>query len=304
MELLFGGLLHVPLQGFDRLAAIGHISACNGHKTVHRMREVPLKALVDPARRPTGGAIVQDHYDLDSPWHSHDMHQLQYAFDGAIEVEDERSRHLLPRNLAAWIPAGVAHRTSLHRVHSGSILFAPEAVQPAGDRVRILEVSSLMREMILAAMRWPLQEPQDATGRAYFGALALLCAEWIKKETPLSLPTARDAAMRAALAYTRAHLADGNLRAVCSSVGLSERTLRRRLEQEIGMNWNEYRRRARLLAAALLLTDTVLPVGRIAEQVGFESQSALAKAFRSLVGQSPRAFRAQRVKPSQRGSAR
>jgi transcriptional regulator GlxA family with amidase domain len=159
--------------------------------------------------------------------------------------------------------------------------------------VRILEVSSLMREMILAAMRWPLQEPQDATGRAYFAALALLCAEWIKKETPLSLPTARDPAVRAALAYTRAHLADGELGAVCRSVSLSERTLRRRLRQELGITWNEYRRRARLLAAATLLSDTALPVGRIAEQVGFESQSALAKAFRSLMGLSPRAFRAR-----------
>src|SRR3984957_6345829 len=121
------------------------------------MLEAPLKELVDPGRRPTGGSIKQGHFDLDTPWHSHDMHQLQYAFEGAIEVEDERARHLLPRSLAAWIPAGVAHRTSLHRVRSGSILFAPESVRPAGDRVRILEVSSFMREMILAAMRWPLQ---------------------------------------------------------------------------------------------------------------------------------------------------
>ena len=262
------------------------------------MLEAPLKKLVDPGRRPTGGSIKQDHFDLDTPWHSHDMHQLQYAFDGAIEVEDERARHLLPRSLAAWIPAGVAHRTSLHRVRSGSILFAPEAVQPAGERVRILEVSPFMREMMLAAMRWPLQEQQDATGRAYFGALALLCAEWIKQETPLSLPTSRDAALQAALAHTRAHLVDGDLSAACLSAGLSERTLRRRLRQDIGMSWKEYRRRARLLAAAALLGDTALPVGRIAEQVGFESQSALAKAFRDFIGQSPRAFRAfRRITP-------
>ena len=110
--------------------------------------------------------------------------------------------------------------------------------------------------------------------------------------------------MRAALAYTRAHLVDGDLSAVCLSVGLSERTFRRHLERAIGMNWNEYRRRARLLAAAALLSDTALPVGRIAEQVGFESQSALAKAFRNLVGESPRAFRARRpmsTLPSARG---
>jgi AraC-like DNA-binding protein len=279
-------------RAFDRLTAIGHISACNGQSPGDLMLEAPLKRLVDPARRPTGGSIVLDDYDLDTPWHSHDMHQLQYAFDGAIEVEDERARHLLPCSLAAWIPAGVAHRTSLHRVRSGSILFAPEAVRPAGERVRILEVSPLMREMILEAMRWPVQELQDATGRAYFAALALLCAEWIQKETPLSLPTAREPAMQAAVAYTRAHLGTSNMSAVCRSAGVSERTLRRRFHQELGMSWNEYRRRARLLAAAALLERTAMPIGVIAAQVGFESQSAFAKAFRDLTGKSPRAFRA------------
>jgi len=269
------------------------------------MLEAPLKRLVDPLLRPTGGSIIQDDYDLVSPWHSHDMHQLQYAFEGAIEVEDERAHHLLPCSLAAWIPAGVAHRTSLHRVRSGSILFAPEAVQPAGERVRILEVSPLMREMIFEAMRWPLQQPQDPTARAYFAALALLCAEWIQKETPLSLPTARAPALQAALAYTRAHLGNGNFGAVCRSAGLSERTLRRRFQNELGMSWNEYRHRARLLAAADLLKRTATPIGLIAAQVGFESQSAFAKAFRALTGKNPRDFRAPiPAKGSRRGAMR
>jgi len=256
------------------------------------MLEAPLKRLVDPLLRPIGGSITQDDYDLVSPWHSHDMHQLQYSFEGAIEVEDEHTHHLLPCSLAAWIPAGVAHRTSLHRVRSGSILFAPEAVQPAGERVRVLEVSPLMREMIIEAMRWPLQESQDPTGRAYFGALALLCAEWIQQETPLWLPTAHEPALQAALAYTRAHLINCNFGAVCRRAGLSERTLRRRFDKELGMSWNEYRHRARLLAAADLLKRTATPIGLIAAQVGFESQSAFAKAFRGLTGKSPRTFRA------------
>jgi transcriptional regulator GlxA family with amidase domain len=57
------------------------------------------------------------------------------------------------------------------------------------------------------------------------------------------------------------------------------------------MNWEEYRRRARILAAASLLNDTRLPVGAIAAEVGFESQSAFAKAFRGVTGKTPRAFR-------------
>ena len=255
------------------------------------MSDAPLKTIVDPGRRPAAGAIVQDDYDLDTPWHSHDMHQLQYAFDGSIEVEDAYARHLLPRNLAAWIPAGVAHRTSLHRVRSGSILFAPDAVQLTGDRVRIIEVTPLMREMVKGAMRWPLSEPQDETGRAYFSALARLCAEWIRQETPLSLPTARDPSLQAAMRYTRAHLKDSDVAAVSRTCGLSERTLRRRFHGEAGMTWDEYRRRARLLAAAALLSDTRLPIGQVAAEVGFESQSAFARAFRRLTGKKPRDLR-------------
>lgn len=278
-------------RGLDCLAAIGHFWLRAGQGAVVTMRDAPLQTIVDPSRRPAAGAIVQDDYDLDCPWHKHDMHQLQYAFDGAIEVEDAHARYLLPRSLAAWIPAGVVHRTSLHRVRSGSILFSAGSVQSSGERVRIVDVSPLMRAMVLGAMRWPLGQPQDATGSAYFAALALLCAEWIARETPLSLPTTREPALQAALRYTRAHLRDGDLDAACRAAALSERTLRRRLRSELGMSWDEYRRRARLLAAAALLSDTQLPIGRVAAEVGFESQSAFAKAFRRLTGESPRAFR-------------
>jgi AraC-like DNA-binding protein len=255
------------------------------------MSQVPLSSIVDPARRAAAGAIVQDRFDLDCPWHCHDMHQLQYAFEGAIEVEDARGHHLLPCQLAAWIPAGVAHRTSLHRVRSGSILFSPDMVRGAGDRVRIVEVSPLMREMVLGAMRWPLDRPQEPTAQAYFVALGLLCAEWIRNEAPLSLPTCADARLRAAMEYTRAHLADADLRSVCRAAGLSERSLRRGFRAATGMTWESYRRQARLLAAIPLLSGTRRPVGSIALDVGFESQSAFAKALRKLTGKSPLDFR-------------
>lgn len=255
------------------------------------MYDAPVSYLVDPGQRPRAGAIPQDHFDLNTPWHCHDMHQLQYAFDGSIEVEDRGASYLCLRTRAIWIPAGVVHRTSLHRVRSGSVLFSPEMVPEAGDRVRIIQVSPLMREMVLGAMRWPLTEPQDATGQAYFAALANLCAEWIKEEAPLHLPTTQEPQLQAAVAYTRAHLKDGDVGAVCAAAGLSERTLRRRFRSAFGMSWDEYRRRARLLAAASLLGDDRIPIGHVAAEVGFESQSAFARAFKELTGKSPREFR-------------
>jgi AraC-like DNA-binding protein len=256
-------------------------------------RDLGLITLADPARRAMGGAVLQDEYDLDSPWHHHDMHQLQYAFEGSMELEDESGRHLLPRSLAGWIPAGTRHRNSLHRIRSVSVLLAPGSVPDAGTGVRIVRVSPLMREMIAEAARWPIGEIQDATGQAFFAAFAHLCGEWITDRAPLTLPSSADPALARALALVRADPAGSRMEDAASAACLSERSLRRRCQAQLGMGWDEYRRRARLLAAVETLTATDRSIARIAADVGFENQSAFARAFRQLTGQAPQAFRAQ-----------
>lgn len=258
------------------------------------MQTIGLVTLVDPAIRPTAGIIVQDRYDLDCPWHHHDMHQIQYAFEGSIELEDAHGRHLLPRSLAGWIPAGVTHRDSLHRVRSVSLLLSADMVPNAEERVRILKVSPLMRAMIAEAIRWPLDRAQeDETGRVFFAAFARLCREWIADEAPFTLPGSTDPALKAAMHYTAQHLSGSTLDAACRAAGMSERTLRRRFRADLGMGWDDYRRRARLLSAAEALSDSRRSVAQIAADVGFESQSAFARAFQQLTGETPRDFRAR-----------
>jgi AraC-like DNA-binding protein len=227
---------------------------------------------------------------VDTGWHFHDMHQLLYAFEGAIEVQSARGRHLIPRQLAAWIPAGAAHRTSIHQVRSGSVFFPPEMIADAGGHVRTVLVSTLMREMIRESMRWPFQQPECAVSSAFFKAMAGLCVEWVANETDLFLPTCTDPRLKRALEYTNKHT-DADLSLVCLHAGMSERSLRRHLKAEIGMTWESYRRRSRLLRAVSLLSDTDVPVGDVATRCGFESQSAFAKAFRVAMGETPRDYR-------------
>ncbi|MFA7601937.1 MAG: helix-turn-helix transcriptional regulator [Novosphingobium sp.] len=256
-------------------------------------RDYGLITLADPARRELAGAIVQDEFDIDAPWHHHDMHQLQYAFEGSMELEDEHGRHLLPRSLAGWIPAGTRHRNSLHRISSLSVLLASDSVPVAGSGVRILRVSPLMRAMIAEAARWPLGRPQDATGAAFFAAFARLCTEWIADAAPLTLPTSTHPALCLALAHARADPAGSRMSEAARLAGLSERSLRRHCQAQLGMGWDEYRRRARLLASIEALTETDRSIAQIAGDVGFDSQSAYARAFRRLTGQVPHAFRAE-----------
>ncbi len=254
-------------------------------------RDLGLITLCDLVPRPFAGSIVQDEYDLHAPWHHHDMHQLQYAFEGSMDVEDAHGRHLLPRSLAGWIPAGTRHRNSLHRIRSVSVLLSPGCIANAGTGVRILRVSPLMREMFAEAARWPLNRRLDATGHAFFAAFARLCREWITDRAPLTLPSSTDPHLARALAQVRADPAGTRMADALNAAGLSERSLRRRCQAHLGMGWDEYRRRARLLASLAALIETDYSIARIADDVGFESQSAYARAFRELTGQAPQAFR-------------
>jgi len=249
-----------------------------------------LRRMHTADKRPRAGSHCSDGMEVDSGWHFHDMHQLLYAFEGAIEVESARGRHLIPRQLAAWIPAGVTHRTRIHRVRSGSVFFPSDMIEGAGDRVRTVLVSTLMREMIREAMRWPFNQPESTVGMTFFAAMAKLNAEWIERETDLFLPVSSDPRLKDVLAHT-ADQPEIALAAVCKRAGISERSLRRHLNADIGMSWEKYRRRSRLLRAISLLSDTDIPIGDVAARCGFESASAFAKAFKSAMDESPRDYR-------------
>jgi AraC-like DNA-binding protein len=227
---------------------------------------------------------------VDLQWHFHDMHKLLYAFEGAIEVESSRGRNLIPRQLAAWIPAGVPHCTSIHGIRWVSVFFPTEMLDDPEQRVRTVTASGLMREMMREAMRWPVDAPGCPVRRIFFEAMATLCGEWITREANLFLPTSKDLRMKRALDYTSLRM-DLNLSDVCRHAGMSVRSLRRHLKAETGMTWDEYRHRSRLLQAISLLSETDEPISEIAARCGFESPSGFAKVFRLEMGEAPRDYR-------------
>jgi AraC-like DNA-binding protein len=249
-----------------------------------------LLSLLPPGRVPGPGSLYRDGMHVDLQWHFHDMHKLLYAFEGAIEVESTRGRNLIPRQLAAWIPAGVPHCTSIHGIRWVSVFFTTEMVDDPEQRVRTVMVSALMREMMREAMRWPLGGPDCAVRTAFYDAMGKLCSEWIAREANLFLPTSKDARVKRALDYTAQRM-DLNLAAVCQHVGISVRSLRRHLKAETGTTWDDYRHRSRLLQAVSLLSETDEPVSEIAARCGFESPSAFARVFRREMGESPRDYR-------------
>lgn len=80
------------------------------------------------------------------------------------------------------------------------------------------------------------------------------------------------------------------LEQAASDFGVTPRTLQRRL-QEQGVGFQDLLAQVRMQTACRLLSESRLPVTRIAEQLGFSETSAFTRAFRNHARMSPRAFR-------------
>jgi AraC-like DNA-binding protein len=252
--------------------------------------EATLMSLKTSGSELRPGSVSRDGMHVDMQWHYHDMHKLLYAFEGAIEVESTRGRNLIPRQLAAWIPAGVPHCTSIHGIAWVSVFLTPDMVRDDEQRVRTVMVSPLMREMLRESRRWHLHDPESQVRVSFFNSVGTLCEEWIEREAQLFLPTSEDPRVRRVLDHTVQHM-DLNLEQLCRYAGISERSLRRRVKSETGLTWEVYRHRCRLLKAVSLLSESETAMSEIAARCGFESASGFAKAFRQAMGEAPRDYR-------------
>jgi AraC-like DNA-binding protein len=232
--------------------------------------------------------------DIVYGWHSHSRHQLLYAFSGTLRLEVDRAMYLLPPQRAAWIPAGVQHRTTLNQVRSGAVFFAPGLVPQGVNQVRIIPARPLVKEMILYAMRWPVsRDPDDAVANAYFKTLGLLCGEWLGEEMAFRLPRGRSPAVAGAMEYTLSNLENVTLDDAARAAFLSSRHLRRRFLSETGISWRQFRLHARMLRAMELLVEPDATITAVAYAVGFNSLSAFAKSFVLYTSETPSAYRAR-----------
>jgi AraC-like DNA-binding protein/quercetin dioxygenase-like cupin family protein len=240
-----------------------------------------------------GGSHLYEGEHLVTGWHFHDVHEIEYACRGLVEVKTAAGHYLLPPHQAAWIPAGLRHQTTLNAdVQTVAVLFAPRLVPTAGDRVRIIAVSALLREMLLYSVRWPISRPDsDVEADSYFQTLGYVVAEALEDERPLNLPVSADPTVTAATDYTQAHLDHVTVSDVTRAVGVSERTLRRIFTTHLGMSWRSYLLRARVLRSMAMLARSDRSVLEVSIAVGFDDVGAFARSFARHCGETPSAYK-------------
>jgi AraC-like DNA-binding protein/quercetin dioxygenase-like cupin family protein len=270
--------------------------------TVSATSDRLLSAAAKPARRvielrrggrALGGSYLYEGDGLITGWHSHEVHQIEYALHGVVEVETDSAHYLLPPQQAAWIPAGLEHQAVMNPdVKTVAVMFDPALVAAPGDRARILAVSPLIREMMIYALRWQIDRADgDVQSDNFFRTLSNLVSEALDHEAPLSLPTCDHPIVAAAMAFTKAHLDTVSADEVSRAVSVSERTLRRLFQDMLGLSWRTYLLHARMLRAMALLAAPGQSVQETASAVGFDSLSSFTRAFAQFCGETPSAYR-------------
>ena len=184
-------------------------TANNGVR-VETAETTPARRVIELRRggRALGGSYLYEGDGLITGWHSHEVHQIEYAIGGVVEVETDTAHYLLPPQQAAWLPAGLDHQATMNPdVKTVAVMFDPTLVAAPGDRAGILAVSPLIREMMIYALRWPIDRADgDGESDGFFRTLANLVSEALDHEAPLSLPTCDHPIVAAAMAFTKDHL--------------------------------------------------------------------------------------------------
>ncbi|SDU24961.1 helix-turn-helix transcriptional regulator [Stappia sp. ES.058] len=228
--------------------------------------------------RETAGAVTVPH--------AHARAQLFHILRGSVTVVTQAGTFVVPPERAIFIPPDITHNSTYHTDTDVRFLYMrPDGLPPMPDAPFVVQVTPLLRELILAFMsRAPDYAADDATGR-----LAGVLVDQIATShvAPLHLPMPEDARLRAALAPLIADpAAEVTAAALARRANLSLRSFERHFSSQTGLTFRAWRRQAKLMKAVEWLSQGAA-VGEISDQLGYEGPSAFIATFKKAFGVTP-----------------
>jgi AraC-like DNA-binding protein/mannose-6-phosphate isomerase-like protein (cupin superfamily) len=292
---------------------------------------------LDPRRyaptpeRPVRAKVRWLEPDTEIQPHSHAWAQVAISISGVARITAGDATYLVPASRAVWIPPAIEHVVAVVEAAELRTLYvhqAPGAPGPFTGEVpdaerepwrscRVLEVSPLLRELVLQmdvamdALQPPRgqarsRRPGAAAASATAPRAAATADDTLARERRLG-ELALDELRRAAPLRLGIELPqDKRLRALCEAViadptrhatldgwaaeaGASTRTVARLFRQQLGASFGPWRQQV-LLARALTLAAQGRPMGLIAAELGYASASAFTAMVRRSVGAPPGRF--------------
>jgi AraC-like DNA-binding protein len=236
--------------------------------------------------RPVG--VLLDDYPpgFFDPAHSHARAQLVYATSGVIILSTNTASYVAPPQRAIWVPAGVKHEVRCRgRVEIRTLYITSDAVPDLPTTCQVMEVSNLLRELILEAGKLPVEYQLEGREER---VMSLILDEILRApRIPLCVPMPSNERLarvcKAILADSAQHEA---LNDWANAAAMGRRTFTRTFRQETGMSFATWQQNVRLMDALSRLA-TGHSVTATALDVGYNSPSAFTAMFRRAFGVSP-----------------
>jgi len=217
--------------------------------------------------------------------HRHDWHQLTYAVRGQLELVTADARRIVPADRAVWVPAGTEHVEVIRAPLSMRSLYVAPGSLALAPAMRTIEVTPLLRELILHISRIGALDCRQAAEAHLARVLFDLIMN--AKDIALELPLPRDPRARAFADLVAMQPGDPvPIAQLAKRAGASVRTLERCFIAETGVGIGAWRRRMRLFQALRLL-EAGSNVTAVALEVGYATTSAFSAAFAREFGRSP-----------------
>lgn len=265
-----------------------------------------------PGLRPVASLHVQQHFEL------------LYCLEGRHELRAGNSTFLLEKGDVALIHPMEAHQTRTLDEGDNRYLvlkFTPEALYAAGQplyefkyifpylyfneqRTYVYTAQQLADSQLPELLMRILEERQrqefgyEMALRAYISQVFLwFLRAWHRTRTTSALSERALRRLQHAAQYIEEHLCeDLKIQEVAQELGMGESTFSRFFSESTGMTFPAWIRLKRLGKAAMLLSQTDLPVIDIAMETGFSTASYLIYCFRRQYGITPNQFRGKKIK--------
>lgn len=212
--------------------------------------------------------------------------ELHYALSGVCEIEAEGRSYLSPPSYGIWIPPEVEHEA----VNRADMLYVTTYVHRVlcadlPSNLRTLSLSPLLKAILADFASRSVTVPHTPEDLRL--ALALVDQIRIAPTFESYLPSTDDPMIAPILHALNDEPGDRrSLAEWARRMRVTERTLSRHWQQSLGMNYNLWRQRQKLIASLPRL-DRGEPVHAVALWLGYNDASAFIAMFRRLTGASP-----------------
>jgi AraC-like DNA-binding protein/mannose-6-phosphate isomerase-like protein (cupin superfamily) len=248
--------------------------------SVSQIRHEPVAPTTTQFR--AGGDVIDRH--------RHDDHQLIYVSSGVLAIRTEHGSWIASNDRAVWVPANTWHEHRFYgqsRFHTIGFPVRGSAPLLNVGTPTVIAVDSIVRELLIALTSDTLTRPEAR----HIEVVIRDRLRHVEAQT-VSLPEPRDRRLADACRLVEANLSEPyTLTEVARRVHAGERTLSRLFRDEFGLTYPQWRTRARMFAAMIMLAEGASVTGT-AHACGWATTSAFVRAFAEIAGTTPGAYRA------------